>query len=49
MLPRRSETDHVVAYVLDSNFMEFVGAHRGLFPAYFLKRASYRSSARELR
>ncbi len=33
----RSETDHAVTYVLDSNFTRFVGAHRGLFPAYFLE------------
>jgi Rad3-related DNA helicase len=33
----RSETDHAVTYVLDSNFMPFVDAHRGLFPAYFLE------------
>ena len=33
----RSETDHAVTYVLDSNFMSFVDAHRGLFPAYFLE------------
>jgi len=32
----RSETDHAVTYVLDSNFAPFVEAHRGLFPAYFL-------------
>jgi Rad3-related DNA helicase len=33
----RSETDHAVTYVLDSNFMPFVDAHRDLFPAYFLQ------------
>jgi ATP-dependent DNA helicase DinG len=33
----RSETDHAVTYVLDSNFMPFVNAHRDLFPAYFLE------------
>jgi ATP-dependent DNA helicase DinG len=33
----RSETDHAVTYVLDSNFMRFVVAHRDLFPAYFLE------------
>lgn len=33
----RSETDHAVTYVLDSNFMRFVDAHRDLFPAYFLE------------
>src|SRR2546428_4075381 len=33
----RSETDHAVTYVLDSNFMRFVDANRGLFPAYFLE------------
>ncbi|MGP8125936.1 MAG: helicase C-terminal domain-containing protein [Nitrososphaerales archaeon] len=33
----RSETDHAVTYVLDSNFMPFVDAHRAFFPAYFLE------------
>ena len=33
----RSETDHAVTYVLDSNFTRFVDAHRDLFPAYFLE------------
>ncbi|MGD0396605.1 MAG: helicase C-terminal domain-containing protein [Nitrososphaerales archaeon] len=33
----RSETDHAITYVLDSNFMRFVDAHRDLFPAYFLE------------
>ncbi len=33
----RSETDHAVTYVLDSNFIPFVDTHRGLFPAYFLE------------
>ena len=33
----RSETDHAVTYVLDSNFMPFMDAHRDLFPAYFLE------------
>lgn len=33
----RSETDHAVTYVLDSNFVRFVDAHRDLFPAYFLE------------
>ena len=33
----RSETDYAVTYVLDSNFTSFVGAHRDLFPAYFLE------------
>ena len=32
----RSETDHAITYVLDSNFTAFVNGHRGLFPAYFL-------------
>jgi Rad3-related DNA helicase len=32
----RSETDHAVTYVLDSNFTRFVNSHRDLFPAYFL-------------
>lgn len=33
----RSETDHAVTYVLDSNFTYFVKRHRNLFPAYFLE------------
>ena len=33
----RSETDHAVTYVLDSNFTSFVGRHRELFPEYFLE------------
>ncbi|MDG6990267.1 MAG: ATP-dependent DNA helicase [Nitrososphaerota archaeon] len=33
----RSETDHAVTYVLDSNFTPFVGRHRDLFPEYFLE------------
>jgi len=33
----RSETDHAVTYVLDSNFTRFVAEHRGLFPEYFLE------------
>jgi len=33
----RSETDHAVTYVLDSNFSQFVALHRDLFPAYFLE------------
>jgi Rad3-related DNA helicase len=33
----RSETDHAVTYVLDSNFTSFLGTHRDLFPAYFLE------------
>ncbi|MDG7008383.1 MAG: DEAD/DEAH box helicase family protein [Nitrososphaerota archaeon] len=33
----RSDTDHAVTYVLDSNFPWFVGRHRGLFPEYFLE------------
>jgi Rad3-related DNA helicase len=33
----RSETDHAVTYVLDSNFMRFVDEHRDLFPGYFLE------------
>ncbi|MGA2663881.1 MAG: helicase C-terminal domain-containing protein [Nitrososphaerales archaeon] len=32
----RSETDHAVTYVLDSNFTRFVNGHRELFPTYFL-------------
>jgi Rad3-related DNA helicase len=37
----RSETDHAVTYVLDSNFMKFVAEHRDLFPAYFLEALSF--------
>ena len=33
----RSETDHAVTYVLDSNFTRFVETHRELFPGYFLE------------
>ncbi|MDG7011652.1 MAG: ATP-dependent DNA helicase [Nitrososphaerota archaeon] len=33
----RSEADHAVSYVLDSNFTRFVRAHRELFPGYFLE------------
>ncbi len=33
----RSETDHAVTYVLDSNLTYFVKRHRNLFPAYFLE------------
>lgn len=33
----RSETDHAVTYVLDSNFMRFVRAHQNLFPKYLLE------------
>ena len=33
----RSDTDHAVTYVLDSNFPWFVGRHRDLFPEYFLE------------
>jgi Rad3-related DNA helicase len=33
----RSETDHAVTYVLDSNFTRFIGEHRDLFPGYFLE------------
>lgn len=33
----RSENDHAITYVLDSNFTRFVAEHRGLFPAYFLE------------
>jgi ATP-dependent DNA helicase DinG len=36
----RSETDHAVTYVLDSNFTRFVNGHRDLFPAYFLEALS---------
>ncbi len=33
----RSETDHAVTYVLDSNFTWFLNRHRELFPEYFLE------------
>jgi len=33
----RSETDHAVTYVLDSNFKWFIVKHRELFPEYFLE------------
>jgi ATP-dependent DNA helicase DinG len=33
----RSETDHAVTYVLDSNFTRFISEHRSLFPRYFLE------------
>ncbi|MDA4123265.1 MAG: DEAD/DEAH box helicase family protein [Thaumarchaeota archaeon] len=33
----RSETDHAVTYVLDSNFTRFVGEQKGMFPSYFLE------------
>ncbi|HZW84857.1 MAG TPA: helicase C-terminal domain-containing protein [Nitrososphaerales archaeon] len=33
----RSETDHAVTYILDSNFTRFLGGHRDLFPEYFLE------------
>ncbi len=36
----RSETDHAVTYILDSNFTSFVRAHRELFPSYFLEAMS---------
>jgi ATP-dependent DNA helicase DinG len=36
----RSETDHAVTYILDSNFPSFVSAHRELFPNYFLEAMS---------
>jgi hypothetical protein len=36
----RSETDHAVTYVLDSNFLSFVNSHRELFPKYFLDALS---------
>jgi ATP-dependent DNA helicase DinG len=38
----RSETDHAVTYILDSNFPSFVRNHRDLFPAYFLEALSER-------
>jgi hypothetical protein len=33
----RSETDHAVTYVLDSNFTRFVTENRNLFPKYFVE------------
>jgi hypothetical protein len=36
--------DHAVTYVLDSNFMEFVGAHRDLFPGYFMEALKVRTT-----
>ncbi|MGH9919327.1 MAG: helicase C-terminal domain-containing protein, partial [Nitrososphaerales archaeon] len=33
----RSETDHAVTYILDSNFTSFVKAHKEMFPQYFLE------------
>jgi ATP-dependent DNA helicase DinG len=36
----RSETDHAVTYILDSNFPSFVKGHQELFPAYFLEALS---------
>ena len=33
----RSDTDHAVTYVLDSNFPQFVRRHGELFPEYFLE------------
>ncbi|MDG7007900.1 MAG: hypothetical protein JRN06_06620 [Nitrososphaerota archaeon] len=33
----RSDTDHAVTYVLDSNLPWFVSRHRELFPEYFLE------------
>jgi ATP-dependent DNA helicase DinG len=33
----RSETDHALTYVLDSNFTRFVALHQNLFPKYFLE------------
>ncbi|HEY4699140.1 MAG TPA: helicase C-terminal domain-containing protein [Nitrososphaerales archaeon] len=32
----RSEKDHAVTYVLDSNFTRFLNSNRNLFPKYFL-------------
>jgi ATP-dependent DNA helicase DinG len=32
----RSETDHSVTYILDSNFTRLLEKHRGMFPGYFL-------------
>ncbi len=40
----RSETDHAVTYVLDSNFTSFVRSHRQMFPQYFLEALGDRSS-----
>ena len=36
----RSETDHAVTYILDSNFTSFVKAHKEMFPQYFLEALS---------
>ena len=33
----RSEADHAVTYVLDSNFMPFTDGHKALLPKYFLE------------
>ena len=33
----RSDTDHAVTYVLDSNFPQFVRRHGELFPEYFME------------
>jgi Rad3-related DNA helicase len=33
----RSETDHAITYILDSNFPSFLRNHRDLFPEYFLE------------
>jgi Rad3-related DNA helicase len=33
----RSEDDHAVTYVLDSNFTRFISMHRNLFPKFFLE------------
>jgi Rad3-related DNA helicase len=43
----RSETDHAVTYVLDSNFTIFLGRHRDLFPEYFLEALVTNESTRE--
>jgi ATP-dependent DNA helicase DinG len=40
----RSETDHAVTYILDSNFSSFVKAHREMFPQYFLEALESGSS-----
>lgn len=37
----RSEVDHAVTYVLDSNFTRFVTKHRELFPGYFLEALAF--------
>ncbi len=40
----RSEEDHAVTYVLDSNFSNFVNMHRNLFPKFFLESLKEKSN-----